>query len=97
MFLMLSIIYASPSLVFTFYMASTPPFIFVFMSVSTRGRQLESTPSPPTPKHTHMLSPSVQGSVPGHTLQHTPLYTYVLESPRGLNLGCLLTNNRGDH
>ena len=74
MFLMLCIIYASPSLVFTFYMASTPPSISVFMSQCPRGEDNWNPPAPPppTPKHTHILSPSVQGSVPGHTLEHTP-------------------------
>lgn len=56
----------------------------IYVTVSKRGRQLGS-PTPPQ-THTHMLSPSVQAL----SLATHPLYTYVLESRKGLNLGCLL-------
>ena len=65
-----AIIYASPSLVFTFYMASTPPFISVFMSPCPRGE--DSWDPPPTPNtHTH-AQPFCSGLCPWpHTLEHT--------------------------
>ena len=72
----------------TFYMASTPPFISVFMSKCPRGEDSWNHPPPPN-THTRSALLFRTLSLATHT-RAQPLYTSVLESPRGLNLGCLL-------
>ena len=64
----------------------------IYVTVSKRGRQLGSAPHP---KNTHTCSALLFRalSLATHPRAH-PLYTYVLESRRGLNLGCLLPITR---